>query len=1000
MRRILAMVLLTSLAAGLASSQDGDDAPPGDGNAVLTIDNGGHVGPVTGLAFTPDGKTLITCGRDRTVQEWDAASGERTRVIRPPAYAAVPGDLNGVGLIGPPADKGASVVLAGGGIPGPGGKGRVHRLFLLDRSTGRIADLDLTGINPLFVVDALAASPAKARVACARGENVVVHAKINQAWEAKGRKPEYHFTEDGHRVRALAFSPDGMTLAAAGTKNGGVVSLYGMKAGKLVSRAETRDWGLCIAWEPSGAQLVTGHRAKAGGQPLLQAWTAAGKPGKSFARADVSRRLAGVSSDVYLMAAAFRKSGEVVAVCHWGEPGQPGAELVVALDLKTGRSRELFFRDGITTPHPGFDEAGVPLAISPDDKWAVTSTAPRATRIAWIDLAGKKETTFSGAAGQLRCPVGWHATEPEIAWTTLVNKTLNHALNLKTLEGRSGGKKQAQAFAAPFRGDVHEAGGWSAKHHDVLKDRHLVVTKGKKSVTTVQALRWIETFTVSAAKPAPWVAWSDRRSVWVSDAATGKTRSQGRPLRTRAYGLASSPDGKYLLAGTTRGLLHVYRVEGAGAAMLPLLTVYADGPEWVAWTAEGYYAATPGGEKRMGWAVSNGYDKAASFFPASRFRKTLYRPDLIARLLEAGSVQAALKATGQKAAKVEELLPPAVEIVSIKGDPAKGPVEVTVRAKARGDGQRILSLRLLLNGRPAGPPVELKGVKEVTRTIRLELPPGKHEVSALARSKDASGMSEEVRAARVGDRDARLASLFIGIDRYRNADLNLNAAVNDAKALGSAVQKYAGKPLYAKVDAPVQLHDAGATKRAILTAIEKLRTGGGRPLGSSDLAVISFAGHGFKKGDEFYLMPHEADDADAKATCISGAELKKALGGWPCQVVLLLDACHSGAGARALAAKYKPATDDAARELTDDDVSVVVLSAAMGHEKALEASGRGLFSRRLEEALAGKPGVGRNPSDKCVYLHHAFTHVFDNVKEDSDDKQHPFLSLPWTVESF
>ena len=40
--------------------------------------------------------------------------------------------------------------------------------------------------------------------------------------------------------------------------------------------------------------------------------------------------------------------------------------------------------------------------------------------------------------------------------------------------------------------------------------------------------------------------------------------------------------------------------------------------DWIVWTREGYYAATPGGERMMGWTVSNGLDRAATFHPAAK----------------------------------------------------------------------------------------------------------------------------------------------------------------------------------------------------------------------------------------------------------------------------------------------------------------------------------------------------------------------------------------------
>ena len=74
----------------------------------------------------------------------------------------------------------------------------------------------------------------------------------------------------------------------------------------------------------------------------------------------------------------------------------------------------------------------------------------------------------------------------------------------------------------------------------------------------------------------------------------------------------------------------------------PLLSLFVAGDDWIAWTPEGYYAASPGGEQLMGWHVNNGPEAMASYYPASQFRKTLYRPDVIKRLLEAGSLDKAL----------------------------------------------------------------------------------------------------------------------------------------------------------------------------------------------------------------------------------------------------------------------------------------------------------------------------------------------------------------------
>ena len=59
--------------------------------------------------------------------------------------------------------------------------------------------------------------------------------------------------------------------------------------------------------------------------------------------------------------------------------------------------------------------------------------------------------------------------------------------------------------------------------------------------------------------------------------------------------------------------------------------------------------------------------------------------------------------------------------------------------------------------------------------------------------------------------------------------------------------------------------------------------------------MVFFAGHGATKKNQFYLLTHEANLNLLDATALSGAKLREALGAFPCQVLLILDACHAGA---------------------------------------------------------------------------------------------------------
>ncbi len=91
------------------------------------------------------------------------------------------------------------------------------------------------------------------------------------------------------------------------------------------------------------------------------------------------------------------------------------------------------------------------------------------------------------------------------------------------------------------------------------------------------------------------------------------------------WAVAPSPDGRFLLSASDDQTVRIWVPDRDE----PLLSLFFAGDDWIAWTPEGYYAASPGGENLMGWQVSNGPEQVGTFVPASQFRKSLYRPDVI-----------------------------------------------------------------------------------------------------------------------------------------------------------------------------------------------------------------------------------------------------------------------------------------------------------------------------------------------------------------------------------
>jgi WD40 repeat protein/tRNA A-37 threonylcarbamoyl transferase component Bud32 len=211
--------------------------------------------PPEALAFSPDGRRLLTCNLAGPIRVWDVATGQ-------PLYSLA-GPASTLAVFSPDG----KMVAASAGPPGG--------LAVWDVETGR---LQFQAQGHRQDVRCLAFSPDGSMLASGSKDMTIV------LWNVvTGQRRESLLGHHGS-VQVVAFSPDGRTLASGGV--GGDVHLWNVVTGQELLRLKGTQGGFhALAFSPDSKNLAAGGGSAVPGQGEVCLWkTGDGPPPAQPAR--------------------------------------------------------------------------------------------------------------------------------------------------------------------------------------------------------------------------------------------------------------------------------------------------------------------------------------------------------------------------------------------------------------------------------------------------------------------------------------------------------------------------------------------------------------------------------------------------------------------------------------------------------------------------------------------------------------------------------------------
>jgi WD40 repeat protein len=475
------------------------------------------------------------------------------------------------------------------------------------------------------------------------------------------------------------------------------------------------------------------------------------------------------------------------------------------------------------------------------------------------------------------------------------------------------------------------------------------------------------------------------------------------------------------VAAFSDGTIRWYKISD-GSEILALL-VHADQRKWIAWTPNGEYVSSAGGDNLVGWHIHNGWHLHSDFFPLRNLMVDYHTTDIMSKALaQVGNQQPTTSsapisllsplspradtATTQALKSAPNNFPPSIRITSPLDGETVEEQDVTIDYKIEYHGdENISKITVLLDGR-IFKEIEGEELQQLDGEIKITIPPRDSEIIMIAENQHGYSPPALILLVWGGEESAvitrNLYAVIAGVSEYTSSDItSLVTPRNDAAKIAAVLRSFSAD-YYQNVTVEELLD---ADRGSISEQLDLFAKNTSR----DDVVFVYLAGHMIRTENEDYFLTTEVPHP-AAADGLSGLDLYLSLKQIPAKVILILDIGYFdqlNIGEN-MANVTPPNIDYLINRLASPLSGLVVLSSATSGQKPLviENTEENSEENTKEDIVENKHSVfahylaevlSSSQDGREMTLNNLYEQLTTLMIEHTDGQQIPIMVAPDTV---